>query len=246
MEGWELISLFIVALMGSFGHCIGMCGGIVLAYCSSLSKDISKIQVLGYHLLYHFGRISVYILLGVIVGFLGSMFAINPYFHGGLFIFAGIVTILAGISLLGKSKFLVFLEHSVQNSLWYQKKFRNFLSVRTPLNLYFLGILNGLLPCGFVYAFLSNAVGFASAIKGGVIMAVFGVATIIPLFIMGFLANTLLSQVKLRKIFMNLAALAIVVFGILMLQMGLKFLYPTEMEHKMHMHKQISQEDNQL
>lgn len=236
MEGWELISLFMIALIGSFGHCIGMCGGIVLAYCSSLPKDLNKRHILAYHLLYNFGRISFYVLLGIIVGFLGSMFAINPYLRGGLFIFAGVAMILAGISLLGKLNFLVFLEHSLQNSRWYQKRFQKFLSVKTPLNLYLLGVLNGLLPCGFMYAFLSSAVGFASALKGGVIMAVFGMATMIPLLIMGFLANTLFSQARLRKIVMNIAALAIVIFGVLMVQMGVKFFYPTEMEHKMHMH----------
>ena len=99
-----------------------------------------------------------------------------------------------------------------------------------------LGILNGLLLCGFVYAFLSSVVGFANAFTGGVIMAVFGMATMIPLLIMGFLANTLFSQARLRKIVMNIAALAIVIFGVLMVQMGVKFFYPTEMEHKVHMH----------
>ncbi|WP_104721694.1 sulfite exporter TauE/SafE family protein [Helicobacter mesocricetorum] len=244
MESWELISLFMVALVGSFGHCIGMCGGIVLAYCSSLSKDLNKIQILGYHLLYNFGRISVYIFLGVVVGFLGSMFALNPYFKGGLFIFAGMLTALAGISLLGKIKFLVFLEHSLQDSQWYQKGFQKLLSVKTPLSLYLLGVLNGLLPCGFVYAFLSSVVGFADAFKGGVIMAVFGIATIIPLLSVGFLANTLLSQARLRKVAMNIAALAIVVFGVLMVQMGVKSFDSTKMEHKMHTPIQIPQEDN--
>ena len=36
MEHIELITLASIAFFASIGHCIGMCGGIVLAYSASL------------------------------------------------------------------------------------------------------------------------------------------------------------------------------------------------------------------
>ena len=38
METFSLISIISIALLGSFGHCIGMCGGIVVAYSSTKIK----------------------------------------------------------------------------------------------------------------------------------------------------------------------------------------------------------------
>ncbi|TLD86576.1 sulfite exporter TauE/SafE family protein [Helicobacter sp. MIT 05-5294] len=231
----DFISLFGIALVGGFGHCIGMCGGIVLAFSGKLvDQNISKARMIGFHLLYNLGRVSTYVMLGALVGMLGSMFSLNGTLRGALFVGAGALMMFAGLSLLGKLRFLTILERSVQNSKWYQQGFHNALSLKSPLSLYLLGILNGLLPCGFVYAFLFSAAASASIFKGALVMLVFGLSTIVPLLIFGIVANTILNQTFWRKFAMSLAALAIVVFGILMIEKGVKFLNNPQMAHKMH------------
>lgn len=235
MSDFSLIALFSIALVGSFGHCIGMCGGIVLAYCAKMGKiQKSKIELAFLHLIYNLGRVSTYILLGILVGFLGKMFVLNGYLRATLFILAGVMMILASLSLLGKIKFLTLIEHSVQERQWYQKSFKKFLSLNSPLSLYFLGILNGLLPCGFVYSYLFGAAAFASPLMGGVIMGVFGLGTIPTLFIMGFLANSLLNNNTLRKFALIFSTLAIIIFGVFMIQKGIMFLTNPNASHKMH------------
>ncbi len=246
MEKLDFIGIFVIALMGSFGHCIGMCGGIVLAYCGRLNLNFRehKMRLVGYHLLYNLGRISTYIVLGVVVGFLGSMFAVNEFLRCWLFVLAGVAMILAGLSLFGKLKFLTYLEHSLVSGKWYQRKFQSLLELKNPLSLYLLGILNGLLPCGFVYAFLFGAAGFADPLIGGAIMAVFGLGTIPLLLVMALLTDTLLSWQWLRKIMMNLTALIIIIFGILMVQKGVKFIQNPHMAHKMHMQIDLTEENH--
>lgn len=235
METLDFISLFGIALVGGFGHCIGMCGGIVLAFSGKLAKNnTSKGGIAISHLLYNLGRISTYVLLGALVGGLGSMFSLNGTLRGVLFVVAGFLMVFAGLSLFGKSKFLTFLEHSVQNSKWYQMQFQNALNLKTPFSLYVLGLLNGLLPCGFVYAFLFSAASFASVFKGALVMLIFGIATIVPLLLFGILANTILYKPFLRKLAMNLAAISIVIFGALMVEKGVRFLQNPQMSHKMH------------
>jgi sulfite exporter TauE/SafE len=73
METISIISIISIAFIGSFGHCIGMCGGIVLAYSSVKinSNDSKKRQAL-MHLLYNFGRVTTYTFLGFIFGYLGT------------------------------------------------------------------------------------------------------------------------------------------------------------------------------
>ncbi|EEO26275.1 sulfite exporter TauE/SafE family protein [Helicobacter winghamensis] len=237
MQHLDLIGLFMIAFLGGFGHCIGMCGGIVLAYSGKLTDNTitHKGQLIAYHMLYSFGRITTYVILGAIVGALGSMFGVNGTLRGALFVFAGIAMVLAGLSLFGKISFLTRLEYSIQNSKWYQSKFQQALSLKSPLSLYLLGSLNGLLPCGFVYAFLFSAAGFASIPKAMLIMLVFGLGTLPSLFLFGLLANTAFYKPKFRKVLMNLAALAIIVFGALMIQKGIKFLQNPQMGNKTHM-----------
>ncbi|MDE5591815.1 MAG: sulfite exporter TauE/SafE family protein [Helicobacter sp.] len=227
MTSLEVAAIFGVALAGSFGHCIGMCGGIVLAYCTHLKPTRS--QALFYHIFYNLGRVNTYVFLGVIVGTLGSMFSINPYLRAGFFIVCGIVMFLMGISLMKKIKFLFFLELSLKKIPWYQTTFRKILSMDTPFSLYLLGVLNGFLPCGFLYAFLLSAASAGDGIKGGMIMLIFGIATIVPLFGVGFLANVLL--IKIRKIMIYIAALGIIIFGVLMIKMGLQSFYVQEHAH---------------
>ena len=35
MEAISIITIISIAFLGSFGHCVGMCGGIVIAYSST-------------------------------------------------------------------------------------------------------------------------------------------------------------------------------------------------------------------
>ena len=227
MEYFEIISPFFIAFIGSFGHCLGMCGGIVLAYSSKCAQHGGKL--FSSHMLYNLGRVTTYTLLGAIVGSLGGFLGFNEFLRASLFICAGTITILAGLSLFGQIKFLHFIEYAIQNSKWYQTRFHNALLLANQLKLYILGTLNGLLPCGFVYAFLFSAIGFANALKGALVMLAFGLGTIPALLTLGLLSHIILQKSLfqkpiLRKAMINLAAIAIVIFGASMLQRGVQIL----------------------
>ncbi|MBS1235372.1 MAG: rane protein [Proteobacteria bacterium] len=68
-----LLSAFIVGLLGST-HCLGMCGGIVSALTFGLRADLRRSPwTLGPYLLaYNTGRISSYVVAGVIAGTMGA------------------------------------------------------------------------------------------------------------------------------------------------------------------------------
>ena len=212
----ELIGVFIIALLGSIGHCIGMCGGIVLAYSSKL--DSNKFV---YHISYNLGRISVYVILGIVVGFIGSMFSLNIFLKSGLFVLAGIFMILAGLSLFGKISFFKKLEYNIQNTKWYRSVFQKYLQIQSVRGIFVLGALNGLLPCGFVYAFLFKAAASGNMLDGALIMLFFGFGTILALFLLGVISNFVLNKHTIRKLFLNLASIAIIIFGVLMIYRGI-------------------------
>ncbi len=76
MSGSLISMAFITGLMG-FGHCVGMCGGLVGAL--SLSEAGRKGGWL-FHLLYNIGRITTYTFIGGVVGWLGSAMAYTDQF----------------------------------------------------------------------------------------------------------------------------------------------------------------------
>ena len=109
-----------------------MCGGIVVAYTSSkLDQKSSYIQQTSSHLAYNFGRVTTYAMLGALFGYVGQVIAFTPTTKGILFLITGILMILAGLSLLGKWKFLNSAELSISRYNWYQNTFRKLMSSRS-------------------------------------------------------------------------------------------------------------------
>lgn len=210
----DLISIITIALLGSLGHCIGMCGGIVLAYTSSKTDEVTpRITQATGHVLYSFGRVTSYVLLGFIAGGLGSMFAVSPLLESALLGFAALLMVLAGLSILGKIPFLSSIEHNLSRFSWYAESFKSLLRSKNIASFYGLGVLNGFLPCGFVYFFLFSAAATGSVLWGGTIMLIFGISTIPAMFSLGY-ALGFLQQTHLRKLFIHIAGIAVICFGI--------------------------------
>jgi len=212
------------AFLGSFGHCVGMCGGIVIAYTSTKIADkASKARQSLSHLLYSFGRITTYVVLGASFGYLGGVAVFNNTANGILWIVAGIAMVLSGLSLLGKTKFLTLIEHSFSSSNWYKESFRKLLRSQTYLSFFMLGMLNGLLPCGLVYSFGIMSASSASPLYGALIMFVFGLSTIPAMFSLGFFIG-FFKQSSFRNIMIRLTAISILLYGVYTLYNGYRYL----------------------
>jgi len=166
----SVISGLAIGGLGSF-HCIGMCGPIAL---SLPFAGQGKIQAVWSLSLYHFGRALTYGILGILFGFLGTQFRI-----WGL---QQIVSILAGILLLA---FIWFHFKLRMPGTWYdsfQHKIRAGLQKRLgstfrTSTFFFIGLLNGLLPCGLVYVAIVAALTTGKLFLGGLLMFSFGVGT---------------------------------------------------------------------
>lgn len=213
METVNIVTIISIAFLGSFGHCIGMCGGIVVAYSTiKIKPTSSKVSQGVAHLLYSFGRVFTYSILGALFGALGGVATFSNNANGGLLIFAGIVMVLAGLSLMGKIKFLTLIEHSFSSSSVYKSAFKSVLNSKSNVSFFVLGMLNGLLPCGFVYFFAITAASTADPFYGALVMAIFGMSTIPAMFGLGFLAS-LASATSFRNMMMSLSSIAVILYG---------------------------------
>jgi hypothetical protein len=227
MDSINILSIISIAFLGSFGHCMGMCGGIVIAYSSSKVDDKwSKFHQSFAHLLYSSGRITTYTTLGAMFGFLGGVATFNNLANGLMLLFAGLFMVLAGLSLSGKIKFLTLLEHSFAPNSWYTKIFRQLLQTKSFTSFFILGMLNGLLPCGLVYFFAITAASTASPFYGALVMFIFGVSTVPALFSLGFFVG-LYKNSKFRNMMMSIAAISVVIFGLYTIRNGYYYIkYP--------------------
>jgi len=214
MESTDLWTIFIVALLGSIGHCIGMCGGFVLAYSTSkIEPDSSKYFQTFAHLLYSLGRIVSYMFIGAIFGYLGSAIGFSMTSKGILFIIVGLTMILIGLSLSGKLRFLTVIEHSLAQSNFFKKLFKLVIQSKSLSSFFFMGLLNGLIPCGLVYFFATASITSGSAFMGAIVMLVFGLATVPTLFLLGMLSG-FISQMSWRKYVLSAAAIIIAFYGV--------------------------------
>jgi sulfite exporter TauE/SafE len=186
-----IISAWLMGFIGST-HCIGMCGPLVLAVPSKSDTVMSKVWS---GLLYNLGRVSTYVMFGATIG-ISQKFLIPLVLQSHISIIMGVILILISLSyFLFKNKRIVF---SRQN-IFYQKV-SNALGVlyKNPSSLSVVGIgfLNGLLPCGLVYAALATAFASMSFYKSILFMAFFGLGTLPIMWGVVFFANYITPAIR--------------------------------------------------
>ncbi|MEA1915911.1 MAG: sulfite exporter TauE/SafE family protein [Campylobacterota bacterium] len=224
METVDFVSIITIAFLGSFGHCVGMCGGIVLAYSSTkLSRVNSKSYEAISHLLYSLGRVLTYVVLGATFGYLGGVATFSHMANGVLWLIAGSAMLLAGLSLLGKIKFLNSIEHSFLKTTWYKKSFSKLLHSKSFMSFFLLGMLNGLLPCGFVYFFAITAASTGSAFDGALVMLIFGLSTIPALFGLGFFVGFVQNS-SFKATMIKIASILVIVYGLFTIYNGYDYI----------------------
>lgn len=224
MDTIDILSIISIAFLGSVGHCIGMCGGIVIAYSSTkIDGTQSRFSQAFAHLIYSLGRITTYTTMGAVFGAIGGVVSFSHVAIATLTIIAGVFMVLAGLSIVGRLKFLTLLEHSFSRSGWYQQVFRSVLKSKSLNSFYILGLLNGLLPCGLVYFFAVTAASTGSPLWGAFVMFIFGLSTVPSLFTLGFFAG-IFTKSNLRKMMMNLAAIIVIAYGFYTIYRGYDFI----------------------
>jgi sulfite exporter TauE/SafE len=241
MGNVELGTIFLVALLGSVGHCIGMCGGFVLAYTAAkVDAQWSKTHQMVAHLLYSLGRVTSYMIIGAIFGYLGQKVGFSLTAKGLLFIAVGILMVFIGLSLVGKIKFLNSIESSIAQSSLFGRLFRAVIHSKSLPSFYWMGMLNGFIPCGLVYFFATAAIVAGSALKGAIVMAVFGVATIPAMMGVGIFSSLIKSS-SYRQLVIKIAAVVVMLFGLFTSYKGYMMIAKPEMIKKKmeRMHKKL-------
>ena len=211
-----------------FGHCIGMCGPIMVTF----SLNLKEKSILVPQLFYHLGRITTYALLGGIVAAVGSLTIVVANIESvqkGVMIFAGAIVILMGLAMAGWFPFgKIFGDHS-NTSGWITQSFGKLLKVKSTLVYLPLGLLLGLLPCGPVYTALIGAARtgmeantlYQGIFAGMGLMAAFGIGTVPALFLVAKLVD--MGWLKSRNFIYRFGAVFMIIVGIIFIVRAIRF-----------------------
>lgn len=164
----DAATAILLGLVGGL-HCAGMCGPLMLALPVT---GRTRGAFLTGRCAYQAGRILVYATLGTAFGAFGQVLALAGVQRWVSLSLGALL--LAGA--LSSPRLLEFpaLIHCVARL---RTRMAAHLQRRSIPSLATLGALNGLLPCGLVYAACAGAAATGSALHGAAFMALFGLGT---------------------------------------------------------------------
>ncbi len=209
---------FLTGLAGSF-HCIGMCGPIALAL--PIGGQTYHEAALS-RLIYNLGRIITYSVLGAIFSIFGQAFILAG--------FQNYLTIAIGILLF----LLVFSNQNISFPPFKKitkkitKTFSPFLRAKTKSSFLLLGMVNGLLPCGFVYVALVGSLAANSMGESVLYMSFFGLGTAPLLFFISIVPKYLSNNARqnINKYLPAYTFILAVFFVLRGLNLGIPYLSP--------------------
>jgi len=196
-HGGLFFTLFMGGLLGSVTHCTGMCGPFVMAQVGAAHKNTVNhneggglARFRGAALLpYHMGRISTYIILGVLAAaFSGSLMG-TPLERGMAFVFlsfAGLLFLASALPALKAQlpsvtghRFIAAAGAAIGRAA------TPFMQSNSIGRRYILGLLLGMLPCGLVMAALMAVIATGDPVSAAFGMASFGAGTVPALVFIG-------------------------------------------------------------
>ncbi len=221
-----LLGAFMVGFLGSM-HCVGMCGGLVTA----LSMSRTRLWWPGI-VNYQVGRIATYTSLGLIIGILGVATTQIPWLSNPqqiLAVIAGILMVVFGFNLAGwlPDPFVRNLA-KITAAIGLTRWVHTASTSRMPMSWFMVGLFNGLLPCGLVYAGLALSLGSGDILLSASMMFAFGLGTVPAMTVIPWILK--FASPSLRGKLLKIAAILLIGLGILTALRGGDWM------HKMHEH----------
>jgi uncharacterized protein len=171
----DLLLMLTLGFLGSFGHCASMCGSLAVALATSSSATaVTWKQAWWFHGAMNLGRVLSYGLGGAVLGGVSAVVISGGQLVGIGSQLRSIVALIGGLLLIASGLGQVFPGE------WPLPKFANTCHrsiQKTTQQPWLLGILWGLMPCGFLYTAQLKAIESGSVGQGALTMLAFGLGT---------------------------------------------------------------------
>ena len=209
--------LFVTGLLTSI-HCLAMCGGINLSQTIGRGREAKAPARIREKLkpafLYNSGRVISYTATGAIAGAAGQVVSFSGAAKGAVAIFAGIFMIVTGLNLM--NAFPGLRRFGIRMPKFLSRAARGKKRADSP---FYVGFLNGLMPCGPLQAMQLYALGTGSMLGGALSMLTFGLGTVPLMFSFGAVSSFLSG--KFTRNMMKFSSALVMTLGLVMIGRGM-------------------------
>ncbi len=169
-------------------------------------------------LLFLGAKVAAYTVLGLLLGWLGSMLQLTPIMQAVLFIGIGIFMLGNALRMLDVHP--IFRNFVIQPprflTRFIRRTAKNGDTYATPL---FLGALTVFIPCGVTQAMMAVAMGTGNPLQAAAVMFAFTLGTSPVFFTVAYLATQL--GARLEKWFLRATAIVVLALGLVSINSGL-------------------------
>ncbi len=201
-------TVFLIGIIASVSTCMAVVGGLVLSMSANFAKEGDKVRP---QVFFHIGRLVSFLVLGGVIGALGSAFQLSVTATFILSLSIAIILLILGVNLLDvfpwTKKLQPTLPRFIGNHVHGLKQINHTL---TPL---LIGTATFFLPCGFTQSMQIYALSTGSVSTGALTMFVYALGTLPVLAMLSF--GSLAIHTKTRSsIFFKTAGLVVIFFGL--------------------------------
>lgn len=214
-------TIFVASLLGSL-HCVAMCGPLIGLAGSARTLRLA--------LLHAAGRLATYVVLGILAGVVGRGIDLA----GRASDVQRAATIVAAVAIFGWAAVTIVTALRARRGApgiapaparrgWlrggaFQRGVVRLRTRRPGARAYLVGVLTGLLPCGWLWAFVVSAAGTGSPVRGAAVMAVFWLGTVPAMTGVLAFGGALIARLRQRMPIVTASALVVLGAGTLLVR----------------------------
>lgn len=199
---------FVIGLIASVSTCMAVVGGLVLSMSANFAKEGDKVKP---QILFHVGRLISFLILGGVIGTIGSAFQLGVTGTFILGIIVGLVMLILGLNLLDVFPWIKKLQPTIPSSIG--KRVHGLRGINHTITPLLVGIATFFLPCGFTQSMQLYALTTGSFVTGALLMASFALGTLPVLALISFSSLGIHKKMQ-SSIFFKTAGLVVIFFAL--------------------------------
>ncbi|PIR93735.1 hypothetical protein COT97_05045 [Candidatus Falkowbacteria bacterium CG10_big_fil_rev_8_21_14_0_10_39_11] len=207
----------LLGVVASMSTCLAVVGAVIISFGAKYQATGTFYQAnVKPHLLFHFGRLTTFFVLGGLLGLLGGLINISTGFIMVFTLLIAVVLGWLGLNILGILPSFSTIVSMPKSSFSYWGKLKK---SEHPLAPILLGGFTFFLPCGFTQSMQFFAISSGSFWVGGITLLLFALGTLPVLFGLG-IATSKFKNMK-SVVFEKAIGLLVILFAFYTMSTGL-------------------------
>lgn len=199
---------FAIGLIASVSTCMAVVGGLLLSMSANFAKEGDRVKP---QVLFHVGRLVSFLILGGVIGAVGSVFQFDT---NGIFILGlaiGLVMLILGVNLLDIFPWAKKFQPTLPSFIG--KRVHGLKNINNTFTPFIVGVATFFLPCGFTQSMQIYTLTAGNFVTGSLLMFIFALGTLPVLALVSFSSLGINSKAQ-SGVFFKTAGLVVIFFAI--------------------------------